>query len=327
MDKKYKVSIIVPMYNAEKSISRAVESLLCQEYDNIEILLVDDGSTDDTLNVVMTIAASDGRVRLIKKEHTGVSLTRNRGLQESTGDLIAFCDSDDYVDHTYISSMIRYIDSDTDMVICKTNHFRRTEGQDGPLYYKLDKKYCKEWLISASEYASRGPVCKIFKHSIIQNHNIAFDESLCFGEDLLFVLSYMEHCRQICLLNQIHYFISLRNDSLTRSITRAKIDSLLTAYKTYFEFICHYGLNDRNNLRYYWLTLLDDYYINCIFIFSRLQNEKADELFYSFTRADIIANAVMHVKDIGMPLHKKILIKSKNPWMWQFFIKIARKRS
>ncbi|RHP35452.1 glycosyltransferase family 2 protein [Lachnotalea sp. AF33-28] len=326
MDEQYKVSIIVPMYNAEKSIRRAVESLLCQDYYNIEIILVDDGSTDDTLDEVMAIAASDDRVRLIKKKHTGVSLTRNRGLNESTGDYIAFCDSDDYVDETYISSMLRYLDSDTDMVICKTNHFQRTDGQDGPLYYRLDKNYCKEWYISASEYASRGPVCKIFKRSIIRQHNIEFDETLCFGEDLLFVLNYMERCRRICLLNQIHYFISIRNDSLTRSITQAKIDSLLIAHKTYYEFLCRYGFNDRNNMKYYWLTLLEDYYINCIFIYSRLQNKNAKNLFYRFSRADIIIDAIIHIKDIRMSLHKKILIKCKSPWMWRLFVKLAGKR-
>lgn len=101
------ISIIVPMYNSEKYISRCLESLIKQTYKNIEIIVVDDGSNDNSINIVTSL--NDKRIRLYKKENSGVSLTRNFAIEKSKGDLLLFVDSDDYIDINMVAKLVKKV--------------------------------------------------------------------------------------------------------------------------------------------------------------------------------------------------------------------------
>ena len=98
MKKQPKISIIIPAYNCEKYIERCVKSILCQTYHNLEIIVINDGSKDNTIKVLKKLGNEDNRIVVINKENTGVSDTRNLGLEKATGDYIGFVDSDDYIE-------------------------------------------------------------------------------------------------------------------------------------------------------------------------------------------------------------------------------------
>ena len=107
MSKDIKVSVIVPVYNAEKYIKRCLDSILAQSYRYFEVLLIDDGSTDNSGKICDEYALNDNRIRVIHKENSGVSATRNIGITEAKGDYIAFVDSDDYIRSDMFEKMVK----------------------------------------------------------------------------------------------------------------------------------------------------------------------------------------------------------------------------
>ena len=126
------VSIIVPVYNVEKYLSKCIESLINQTYTNIEILLINDGSTDNSKKICEQFKEKDSRIKLINKENGGLSDTRNKGLQEAIGKYIAFVDSDDYINENTVEDNLKTaIEKNADIVIfcfkykrCKKNKRR-----------------------------------------------------------------------------------------------------------------------------------------------------------------------------------------------------------
>lgn len=113
------VSIIIPAYNAEDTIERTIASVLSQTYNHIEVVVVNDGSADNTANCVISRFGKDPRVRLINQTNQGVSVARNLGIQEATGEYIAFLDSDDYLERDFVSALIYLIArSNSDIAFC-----------------------------------------------------------------------------------------------------------------------------------------------------------------------------------------------------------------
>ena len=113
---KYLVSIIVPMYNSEKYIVRCIDSLLEQSYENIEIIVVDDGSSDNSVEIIKKY--NDNRINIYQKRNEGVSATRNLGIEKSNGDFLLFVDSDDYVSKDIVKVMLDKINSENSMILC-----------------------------------------------------------------------------------------------------------------------------------------------------------------------------------------------------------------
>ncbi|MBO7095774.1 MAG: glycosyltransferase family 2 protein, partial [Lachnospiraceae bacterium] len=106
------ISIIIPVYNAAKYLERSVGSVLKQSYRNLEIITVDDGSTDDSLELLNSFASSDSRVKVIHKENGGSSSARNAGLKAATGEYIGFIDADDYIEYDMYENLARLLDED-----------------------------------------------------------------------------------------------------------------------------------------------------------------------------------------------------------------------
>ena len=113
---KYLVSIIVPMYNSEKYIVRCIDSLLEQSYENIEIIVVDDGSSDNSVEIIKKY--NDNRINIYQKRNEGVSATRNLGIEKSNGDFLLFVDSDDYVSKDIVKVMLDKVNSENSMILC-----------------------------------------------------------------------------------------------------------------------------------------------------------------------------------------------------------------
>ena len=178
------VSVIVPVYNAEKTLERCVRSLMAQTLRSIEILLVNDGSPDCSPEICRQLASEDGRIRVIDKPNGGVSSARNAGLDSARGEFIMFCDSDDWVEPDWCESMLA-IYSPGDMVICeidradlKTEHDTQTEDAERRELLHFPLLACSLWN-------------KLFLRSAIEQAGLRFDEKLRLGEDFCFVLAYL----------------------------------------------------------------------------------------------------------------------------------------
>ena len=118
MKKEELISIIIPVYNSEKYLQRCIDSIKSQTYNNIEILLIDDGSTDNSLQICNENALKDSRINVIHKKNTGVSDTRNIGIAKSKGKYVSFIDSDDYIEKNYIKKLYNAI-IDKYVAICQ----------------------------------------------------------------------------------------------------------------------------------------------------------------------------------------------------------------
>ena len=209
-----RVTIIVPVYNTEKYLSRCLESIIQQTYKNLEILLINDGSTDESLNICRKYEKIDERISIINNINSGVSKSRNDGLEVATGEYIYFSDSDDFLERNAIEYMVNFCKEQvSDLLIC--GYYEDIDG-------KREKKEWENRFISIEDAQNSildpngvgGYLWnKFFKKDIIDAYHIRFDEKISIWEDLLFVMKYVSKCESIHILNKSIYTYCRRNDS------------------------------------------------------------------------------------------------------------------
>lgn len=207
MSNNYKVSVIIPMYNAEKYIEILLKSVLKQSYNDIECIVIDDGSKDNSLEIL------DGykdfkEIKLISKQNEGVSITRNMGLDLATGKYILFIDSDDYISDNYIENMVDFsIRHGLDIV----------EPQyvfDNKIRSQSDKTYSEINILDYMETGKSGYVAgKLIKKSIIKDNSVYFDHNLQYSEDKLFLHELLVFTKNIGFNSKSQYFVNGSNSS------------------------------------------------------------------------------------------------------------------
>lgn len=190
-----KVSIIIPIYNAENTIEKCISSILKQTYKDYELLLIDDGSTDNSLKVIKKYSKYKN-IRILNQENHGVAYTRNRGIKEATGDYIMFIDNDDFIDSDYIEKHITTISKEnSDIVI---SGYRRINVENKVLHEeKLRDTYWSRFIIMA-------PWAKVYRRNFLLKNNIEF-LSYGIGEDVYFNLLIYSFEPKITILNYIGY--------------------------------------------------------------------------------------------------------------------------
>ena len=207
------VSIIVPVYNAEDTLARCLDSLLCQTYRNIEIILIDDGSADNSHEICKAYAARDPRINVYHYKNHGVSFARNQGILHAHGDYITFVDSDDYVKEELVEILLeRMISSNADLVVSALDVI------DGAEDFCINglKEHIEQVLFLCRNYLIFGPAQKLYRTDKIGE--IRFPENFQYGEDLLFNLKYLGKVNKICFINQQMYFYCRRPDSLSGKV-------------------------------------------------------------------------------------------------------------
>lgn len=236
MEKKRKVSIIVPVYNAEKTIKRCIESLINQTYTNIEIILVNDGSKDNSLEICKQFEQE--KITIIDKKNEGVSITRNTGISNANGDYIAFVDSDDYVKENYISEMVKAMESqNVDWVIC--NYDVITKNQTKPnkpleTIAKCNARDIDKYLFEIySRTLLNQPWNKLYKKEFIQAE---FEPKMSLGEDLIFNLEYIKRINALSYINEYLYNYDIETSS-TLHKKKQNIEDFLFLYENLYAYI------------------------------------------------------------------------------------------
>lgn len=221
------LSIIIPVFNAASSIQALCSIILKQPFTDFELILVDDGSTDKTLNVLRGIQSKDKRVVVVSKKNGGPSSARNLGLAKATGVFCMFFDADDTIDPSMISMMVTAIrEQDSELVVCGWQHDVMKNGQLIRNYLEINPS---PGLITGDDVKMRKYVLrsigqngelynlwnKIFRLDIIHTHAITFREEIRFGEDLIFILHYLAHVRRLYLLpNALYRYLSNSSTSV-----------------------------------------------------------------------------------------------------------------
>jgi glycosyltransferase involved in cell wall biosynthesis len=229
------LSIIIPIYNGEKYIERAIKSILNQDAAEIEIIIIDDGSKDNSYSVCEQFAKKCKQIKLIHSENKGVSHARNIGINEAKGEWIAFLDADDYLLESAIETMMKSVSMKDDLVIF--NYRKETEEIQ---YNKLNKKVLerkdalnilldfakyREYLTYSMQLKnSVFTSCwgKLYRKSIIDDYSITFQESLTLSEDMCFNLSYISSIESVTIIDSVVYHYSINPESVTHSFSGKK---------------------------------------------------------------------------------------------------------
>ena len=236
------VSVIVPAYNVESKIRRCLTSLCKQNYSCLEIIVIDDGSTDGTAEEVRKAAKQDARIRFITQKNKGVAAARNTGLEEARGAYIAFCDGDDYVSPDYIGKLMEHRGKqDADWVIsgfCKVlgkNRYMFSEPYEGLVVsQKASELFLKEWYKNQYIPTVWG---KLYRGEILRKDEITFPENLEHGEDTIFNIRYVSQCKRIDFVKEPLYFYEESGQSLTSKSHKDIWEKQLAIFKEFRQMI------------------------------------------------------------------------------------------
>ncbi len=223
--KKILVSIIIPIYNAEKYLKDLFDSINKQTYKNYEVILINDGSTDNSEQKCLEFLNNNNRVKYYKKENTGVSDTRNFGIKKSLGDYICFIDADDILEKDYLLDFVTTLpDSNTNLICCdysKFNSYKDIQQQNESV--KIIKEFSEKdkYEILYSNYC--GYLWnKFFSRKIIVENNLKFDTSISMMEDLLFIFKYLEYINRIICINKKNYNYRQISNSASKNLSSIK---------------------------------------------------------------------------------------------------------
>lgn len=197
-----KVSIIVPIYNTAKYLPKCLDSIINQTYQNLEIILVDDGSTDDSKKIADHYTKKDKRIKVVHQKNQGQSTARNTGLSKATGDYISFIDADDEIEITFIKELLELYNKNISITVCG-HQYRRLKTQtsknlyQSPLKPRRPKESQKSYILKLLTKDGRMYSCnnKLFRASAIIKHHLIFDKNLNFAEDTKFVLDYLKNAK------------------------------------------------------------------------------------------------------------------------------------
>ncbi|NJX15155.1 glycosyltransferase family 2 protein [Tamlana crocina] len=211
------ISIIIPVFNSQEHLEKCLSSILNQTFKDFEIIIINDGSTDNSLSICESFEKNHNNIKIYSQNNAGVSIARNNGLDKASGSYICFVDSDDWLDEKFLENFDYSIDSDLQMqglIIWK---------EDGNKFetIKFPQKCISNNIIDAIELAEknniiRGPYVKLFKSSIIKTNNLNFNPDIAYGEDMIFVFEYLMHISTISITSYAGYYYAHRNnESLT----------------------------------------------------------------------------------------------------------------
>lgn len=221
-----KLSIIVPAYNCESTIAKCLSSIVDSNANEYEIIVVNDGSTDNTQTILNQFSSQYEFIRVYEVKNAGVSGARNLGIQKANGDYISFVDSDDYVTTDYVKTLLLETQSNKDVyffkgIIVSKKIFLNKEHWIGELNQKTKEDVAKNILLGKSNV----PWDKAYKREIIDNYNIRFKENISLGEDWIFSMDFIEKCESYRSIPKGLYYYCIREGSLSqKKMTEKMLD-------------------------------------------------------------------------------------------------------
>lgn len=233
------VSVIIPVYNTEKYLNQCINSVLAQTLSDIEVLLIDDGSTDGSGKICDDYARKDKRIHVIHTSNHGVSHARNRGLDQAKGEYISFTDSDDWIDPDMIATLYRLMQTHhADLSTCGYI----IEDENGSIIYNIKEKAIytlNKWdtiysLFHDKHYKYKGNLWdKLYNRNIIDNHHLRFNEKIYYNEDRLFIFQYLSYCQSLAYTSSPYYHYIMRSNSamnLAQNIYHEKLCTFMDAF-------------------------------------------------------------------------------------------------
>ena len=288
------ISVIIPVFNVEKYISRTIDSVISQSYLDWELVLVDDGSTDNSGTICDSFAAANPKIKVVHQKNSGVSVARNRGIMESNGRYCCFVDSDDWIEPTYLSNFL--VPNFTDYGCVLQSFYVDEESSSESKLHLLPQSIIKTsaelvCFLETTKGVHNGFLWhRLFDLKLIKKHDLGFPPGVSFAEDGVFFLNYLLYTDNFYISEKAGYHYIIRSGSLTskgKKQSRSTYYSLLENYVDTIEKLIKKDSPDTEKidalrlyirrLVYSWLLVRcmnnkSDYYSNALFIKDHLSN-------------------------------------------------------
>ena len=292
MKKNPLVSVIIPVYNGEKFIDKCVDSVLNQTYKNIEIILSNDGSTDNSLNIIKKYAKKYSNIKYDSHDNAGLSITRNIAFENVSGDYVTYLDVDDYLDFNFVENMLNDND-DYDIIIGGY----RSVSEDGKVFfdYSIDDSV---W----GRYRRVTVWAKLYKVSFLKNNKIAYPDIRIFGEDVVYTARCMSKTNNVIIKHYIGYNNLVNSESITHKENYKIITDVPKMIENIDIFISkdsNYLEKNQNIVNFYYFKILAAYLM---------------ELSY-FTTYKKLKEYYLDNKKTIFNIYKKYNYSSKIKWM------------
>ena len=226
-----KISVIVPVYNVEQYLERCVDSIINQTYTNLEIILVNDGSTDNSGKLCDELAKKDERIRVIHKENGGLSDARNRGIDEAESDLVGFIDSDDYIDSDMYEVLLKNLNNtDADLSMCALydvyNNTPEAQVTNKETWELSSEQAIK--MVMEAKILSVTAVNKLYRKSLFSDLKFEVGK---IAEDAFIMVKLLDKCKKIVATNEKKYYYVHRENSITTQKFSTKFLNVIVAYE------------------------------------------------------------------------------------------------
>ena len=331
-----KISIVIPVYNAEYQLERCLNSVFSQTYCDYEVIIINDGSTDDSDKVCKELIRNRKNVKYIVQNNLGVSSARNKGIEISSGEYICFIDADDYIRQDCLEKMVEQADKHLCDIMCCATMVCFSDGSqiENSFFRNLKHGECKiinkdrvlsqimynEYFKDAEQWIDIGVVwAKLYKREFIQKNKLCFDSDLKLNEDNCFNLLAVYHANEICYLEEPLYFYYLYNGTSRQDKNpldeEKKYTKLIKIYCDFY-YNCSFANNSDLRLSFY-LRVLE--YMNSLYNFSYFNvdnNRIVKELwkcYLGFHKDSLIEDII---KNIDYKMVEEYLYKTDRKRLW-----------
>ena len=213
-----KITVIIPIYNAEAYVMRCLTSIACQNINNYEVYLIDDGSTDQSGEICDQFVRKDSRFKVFHKSNGGVSSARNLGVEKANGEWLYFLDADDWIEPEYIGQFVNGTEGDDIDLVIQSYDVEGDEGVQSPRFpdKEIKKAYQVVELLERTKYTHCGWLWhRLFKREIIHREGLRFREDISLGEDEIFFLDYIKYVRRTRVLSSKGHHYMMHPGGLT----------------------------------------------------------------------------------------------------------------
>lgn len=262
-----KISIIVPVYNVEKYLQNCINSILNQTFQAFELILVNDGSTDNSRKICEKYAEKDSRIILINKKNGGLSSARNAGIKIAKGEYISFIDPDDCISKSYFNILFEKAENNNCDIIVSGFKTVPNNIEAIPSYKLNEVLNGIDFILSSENIHSKNDLCFVWRYlyklDLIKQNNILFNEKIFIGEDVVFNLEVLAISKRVMAISDILYYYTINNyNSLTKCKYKTNLEqSLIEQYEKRMYLSKKYKLI--NHIKY--KNDMANYYINSVY--------------------------------------------------------------
>ncbi|PAV31538.1 hypothetical protein CIL05_02450 [Virgibacillus profundi] len=308
-----KVSLIVSAYNIEKYIKKCLQSLIYQTFQDLEIIVINDGSTDNTLTKIQQMEEIDTRINVIDQSNEGVMRAREKGFEKAKGEYLLFVDGDDWLAEDAIDVLYKKAKQNDYDIVCYKFYF--VEGDE---IRKSSTKNISYQMLVGDDFLKMIMTSKInpslwsklMKKKFIKNNNIVFPNDIAKGEDLAFSCSLAIHCPRVCLVDEfLYYYLISRSQSVTNSAS-----SILLEVEKATSFIQqdlkYNNMYKENKEEFEFLAFIHNFWVNRDIIYNK-KNELSKSLYKKWKRTGINIRKNKYFKELMLKEQLKVRIISK----------------